>query len=689
MIMSSKAKERIVQISNEILDHMLVFREEHTGFTFSLRHRDSAGSEVERLSQGQWFQGDDTYILVPFFRKGDNPRRIKTLGFVLEFSRDGAITKNFVQVSFKGGIDSEKGIAFHKALAEALDIRLGSDNVGKSPYTDKENYIKNLDDYLDRVYPVALNLVHKYHLEDAFIIDEKSFEKDLAKILEIKKTLLKSKSADMSKTNVVPLNTILFGPPGTGKTYNTINLSLEIIGDSVKGKMRKEIKELFQQRVSEGRIQFATFHQSMNYEDFIEGIKPKIMDNQVIYELEDGIFKRICDQATVLLGNFEEVIEKFKQNISELDGKPPLRITAASTAFDITFRGTNVFYVQPLNTVKKDPWYPVNIQNMRKVLEAESFDGIYNPTYVREIINFLKKNYGLKKGLGDKKEIKPYVLIIDEINRGNISQIFGELITLIEDDKREGGKEAISVILPYSKESFSVPGNVYIIGTMNTADRSIEAMDTALRRRFVFREMPPLPDLISPAALIWKLWWDYEHVGWKDQEYIAKESDLYKLLGTPPEFANEPFKEKLWKLMKAEGMAESQIKSLEGFSYTGIDLSRMLDSINTRIEKLLNKDYKLGHAYFIYIYSLADLKDVFKNKILPLLQEYFFGDFGRIGLVIGETFIKNNKPASIVNLLTVKGYDRGDLNEVPIYQVQDPGVWDDDEFTSYLKAIYA
>lgn len=170
---------------------------------------------------------------------------------------------------------------------------------------------------------------------------------------------------------------------------------------------------------------------------------------------------------------------------------------------------------------------------------------------------------------------KSYVFIIDEINRGNISKIFGELITLIEDSKREGEPEAMSVILPYSKEEFSVPKNIYILGTMNTADRSISLMDTALRRRFEFVEMMPNEDLLD--------------------EVVVEE---------------------------------------------GINIHKMLKIMNQRIEALYDREHTLGHAFFMPLRkeekaTINQLESIFKNKIIPLLQEYFYEDYEKIMLVLG------------------------------------------------------
>ena len=218
------------------------------------------------------------------------------------------------------------------------------------------------------------------------------------------------------------------------------------------------------------------------------------------------------------------------------------------------------------------------------------------------------------------------MLIVDEINRGNVSSVFGELITLIEKDKRAGADEELSVTLPYSKETFSVPQNVYIIGTMNTADRSIEALDTALRRRFSFREMPPKPELIKTVG---------------------------------------------------------SLKSTNG-KLGDIDVVKILETINNRIEKLIDKDHKIGHSYFLNISNKQDLKDTFRDKVIPLLEEYFFGDFGKISLVLGSSFISKESKADGVSFATSNDYDSSianDLLERSVYEITSENNWD-------FKAIY-
>ncbi|WP_373941047.1 AAA family ATPase [Polaribacter sejongensis] len=195
-----------------------------------------------------------------------------------------------------------------------------------------------------------------------------------------------------------------------------------------------------------------------------------------------------------------------------------------------------------------------------------------------------------------------YAIFIDEINRGNVSAIFGELITLIEIDKRKDAKNEISIKLPYSKTAFSVPSNVDIYGTMNTADRSVEALDTALRRRFEFKEMMP--------------------------DYAVIENEEVE----------------------------------------GIKLSEVLEKINQRIELLIDRDHTIGHSYFVNVTSPEKLANAFNNKIVPLLQEYFYGDYGKIGLVLGNGFVKINKNDTI-NFADFK-YDNANDFKIASYELK-------------------
>ena len=278
---------------------------------------------------------------------------------------------------------------------------------------------------------------------------------------------------------------------------------------------------------------------------------------------------------------------------------------------------------------------------------------------------------------------KNFVLIIDEINRGNVSQIFGELITLLEDDKRKGNEEVLELTLPYSQKSFGVPNNLFLIGTMNTADRSVETLDKALRRRFMFREMPPVEDLLSPERAVYDLWNIYDEK--MEKEYIRKEKALYEFLGLSSDwerddkiylgFENEPSISELEDAFKNNGLVIS-----------GIDLKKLVRVINYRIEKLLDKDHAIGHAYFMHIYKsenpTAALRRTFQKNIIPLLQEYFYGDYGKIGLVLGDAFVQaqNDKKLSFARFKDINQDIREDYENRTIYSLTQMDIWKKQDF---------
>ncbi|EEP6866145.1 AAA domain-containing protein, partial [Campylobacter jejuni] len=233
---------------------------------------------------------------------------------------------------------------------------------------------------------------------------------------------------------------------------------------------------------------------------------------------------------------------------------------------------------------------------------------------LKEFENIQNEKFKIKKEI-----LKSYIIIIDEINRGNVSKIFGELITLIEPSKRIGEKEELKVTLPYSGEKFGVPKNVYIIGTMNTADRSITSLDTALRRRFEFVEMMP---------------------------------DVSKL----------------------------------SMDCEGINLQELLKAINTRIEYLLDREKTIGHAFFVSVENLEDLKKVFQNKIIPLLQEYFYNDYALINAVLNDNDMIFEDKKDDKYLQKIKNLDSVN-SERSIYNIAsfDDKIWDKIEI---YQAIY-
>jgi hypothetical protein len=377
---------------------------------------------------------------------------------------------------------------------------------------------------------------------------------------------------------LTPKNQILYGPPGTGKTHNTINKSLELIGEKLDGMTRKDIKDLFDSKIKEGQIVFTTFHQSMSYEDFIEGIKPKEENGVISYEVVNGIFKNICDAAKT--PNQSDFNSAFHFLTEELKGTELLALkTPKGSAFGISLnKNGNLNLHTGANKEKQGTLTKENIQ--KQINGEDKFIGWEG--YFLGVIEYLKSKYNYSATTNDQKN---FVLIIDEINRGNVSQIFGELITLIEDEKRSGADEEIKLTLPYSQSEFSVPSNLFIIGTMNTADRSVEALDTALRRRFSFIEMLPKHNL------------------------IRTEGTNGGIVGLDIDGGSKP-----------------------------VDLAEILRTINERIEVLVDRDHTIGHSYFLKIGSPMELKLAFQNKIIPLLQEYFYGNYAKMELVIGSKF---------------------------------------------------
>lgn len=525
------------------------------------------------------------------------------------------------------------------------------------------------------------------------------------------------------QSNKFPLNQILYGPPGTGKTYHTINKALAIIEDKpidlLKREERKDLKNRYDQYIKDGRIVFTTFHQSMNYEDFIEGIKPKIDENedgekQVIYDVEKGIFKQLVENAKQHHILTTESVESytFDDGWDELVAETNKQIEAKNPLFlsiQTPKLGLNVVDISGGGNLKLKPIYSelakeytISYSRTKKLQAAfpdlsviKNIDkefraviGGSNSTAYWSVLNYINKRIQDSKKTEAKETLSPalsYVLIIDEINRGNVSQIFGELITLIEEDKRLGKDEALEVTLPYSNEKFGVPPNLYIIGTMNTADRSVEALDTALRRRFCFEEMLPDTDLISPSAMYCRLLWKFENVGWASNEYKEKENSLLELLGASDALKKD--RKAIWGKMVKDNQ-RSELNYFEGFVYNGIDLSRLLNKINKRIEYLIGRDHTIGHSYLIAVNSLEDLKEAFQNKIIPLLQEYFFGDYGKIGLVLGKDFFEAVDDKQNDNLFSdFYDYDGNEFAQKSIYILKNVGFMSNDEMNAAVTNL--
>ncbi|EDA4004243.1 AAA domain-containing protein, partial [Campylobacter jejuni] len=506
-----------------------------------------------------------------------------------------------------------------------------------------------------------------------------------------------SEMSNKKENKNLSLNQILYGPPGTGKTYHTIDKALEILGENLESRDRDEKKAKFDEYVKDGQIVFTTFHQSYGYEEFVEGIKP-MMNNEansqeIQYEIKDGIFKDICNRA---LENYEnsnlnteelrekiklrEKVEKFLNRL--LETNEPISKTKGGNFFINSFNNNTIeiysedverfdgIFKLSLSTfitlLKSNIEFNSAVEMFKKVFDRDYADRTH--TYYFNLVNKFKEyeKQAVLKTEDNKissNSLNSYIIIIDEINRGNVSKIFGELITLIEPSKRIGESEELKVTLPYSGEKFGVPKNVYIIGTMNTADRSITSLDTALRRRFEFVEMMPDPDLLK-NVFICK---DVENPN-KDEDYLGDDA-------------------------KTEGFAEI--------------LQNILISINKRIEFLLDREKTIGHAFFMseavkfnkdnwcksdeyeedwYVLSISKLKSIFQNKIIPLLQEYFYNDYALISAVLNDNGMIEKCEKDDKYLQKIKNLDNVDSEKI-IYNIAsfDDKIWDKIEI---YQAIY-
>ena len=437
------------------------------------------------------------------------------------------------RTSRKNGVEEKTEVFLIKIGEEPKGI-IAHGHVTEEPYLEGERYYVNVE--FDKILDYENEEILKQ--EDLMLKFPEQKWSPQASGIEIKETILPelkemwsklinreensktSNGGDEKETmkKEFDKNVIFYGPPGTGKTYTTAKRAVAICDNVAEEDLTDyaEVMKKYNELKKKNRIEFITFHQSYGYEEFIEGIKPIVSNEddesdsensqEIKYEIVDGIFKKFCDEV-------------------------------------------------------------------RKAQD---------------------------------KENNEYVFIIDEINRGNISKIFGELITLIEPTKRSGKKECISTKLPYSKEEFTVPDNVYIIGTMNTADRSIALMDTALRRRFYFEEMLPNYDLLK---------------------------DIF---------------------VEDEGVK--------------VNIGAMLKTINERIEYLYDREHTIGHAVFLELKennNIDKLENIFKKSVIPLLQEYFYEDYDKIRIVLGDN-AKDEDEQFISAVSILEDVFEGNIDDIDI-----------------------
>lgn len=349
---------------------------------------------------------------------------------------------------------------------------------------------------------------------------------------ELPESALQPETTPISMSETHALNTILYGPPGTGKTYETAKRAVEIIDGSAPTD-RKALMDRYRELQQDGHIAFVTFHQSYSYEDFVEGIRPVMnsngADSSPRYQVVDGILKELAKRAMSPEFKHEEPLDVSQKKEIDFDDIWSMFVDyvknnphreyiidgdKSGKTYAFTFHGENyVTYCDESievegvgrayiteKTIQRDYirgfWRTVYFSDETGLRKANALNRIRGTVY-EVIYNIMRRLMTAKYEslYSARPATANHVLIVDEINRGNISKILGELITLLEDDKRLGKENELTVTLPYSRETFGLPANLYLIGTMNTADKSLALLDVALRRRFSFEELPPRFDV--------------------------------------------------------------------------------------------------------------------------------------------------------------------------------------------------
>jgi|GEM_PF-1033128 len=717
----------------KVFDWLLNKHKEDPSFTFSVRQVASKGARKDYFigtKKSNYFQTTfwDIQIAYPG-ASGD------LINLVFKYTNTGYRFR-FEFNQTKEPHNEQNMAALELIRAAKEDIKqLDEDNFYASPDTNKSEYyhlkspkrsydeVEDMFVDLEEMLPQLISIVDlkidevkaKYPKMHAHKITKEDFE-DLIEKMERRfekysDTEEEEKDDELDSVEMVEkqtfephLNQILYGPPGTGKTYKTLNHALAILENDQRyledeDFKREHLRLQFEEYKKNRQLRFVTFHPSFTYEDFVEGIKPDLTPRiegdttDVSYTIDDGIFKEICNSATeskklkskkagghplmpkeffesdgyhkISLGNSnrteDDIIYDYcmKNDLISIGFLNDVDFSGADSLDEITSRATKkgyestdfgidamhrfknwmkeghvVFVSEGLSKVRAvgilknkdgegyfyDKGRELHYSHFRHVnwilknVEIPILD-IYYKKLSQQTLYMIGKEYinleYFQVQEDNEEADKRFVLIIDEINRGNIPSIFGELITLLEPDKREGGKEATSVTLPYSKKPFKVPSNLFVIGTMNTADRSVEALDVALRRRFNF--IPTYPEPIK--------------------------------ITQPDKFE--------------------------------VNLSKMLQVINDRIEYLIDRDHTIGHSYFMDISESDDpeleLKKIFSKKVLPLLEEYFYGQRDKIGLVLGEDFVKVKRDASHSSNLFAKNFrPQNPPADQVVYSLVDP-----------------
>ncbi len=587
----------------QFLETIQGWRASHPDFTCSLRKVDRNG----RLSDGYWFHGNQSYLYIGLFKPNDNKNHTPTVGFVLGLNpNDGEAKKTSLQIAFPDE-KNQKDAAIYEEMVAAMGspvIANKSDYRIPLPGNDP---IQSLQDFLTKDYPKLIKVIDKHQAKTRFLVPNGDFVNALTRIAKIKVGKLTQAMSPPALADapdepavatvepIKPVNIIFYGPPGTGKTRNILAL--------LKGE-KEEMSGSFQSKWNHAEYVDES-DDELSLDDILleaswfEVIFATLVDKNAPLSVADIAAHPWMTAKAELMGRTKHITETIWDRLQShtVDESTTVKFSKRRAPQLVDKNQESRWYVASADWQHHDAELVKTVADLQKIGEQVSdpvrrYEWVtFHPSFsyeefvegIRPASEAETADFSLQDGVfkrlckqAQRYPDKRFALFVDEINRANISKVFGELITLLEPSKRIHPSDApftgagVWVTLPYSGKPFGVPSNLDVYGTMNTADRSVAALDLALRRRFQFVECPP-----EPAVL--------------DDEQVA-----------------------------------------------GLDLSLLLTALNQRIEYLIDRDRLLGHAYFLDrdIDGLAGLQSIFADRIIPLLQEYFFDDWQKIALVL-------------------------------------------------------
>jgi hypothetical protein len=635
--------KQIAEWHDRILNEALKWKEAHPTFRFNLRTDDVR--DERRLEEGYWFTGNDNYLFFAPFKPNDPNNKTRSIGFVLLFKK-GEPERSKIEIVF-GGLRDASLKDMHRRMATQLGLaRNGNSDKYSRPY-DESDPISALHQFLERDYPRMSQMIEESGKTDSMIISKAKFEEVLRNTLALRANrnvrpapqVPQDPPPPKSRFTQTPINRILYGPPGTGKTYwmkqeaekYTDNASLvnpeawlheamsrtgwrAVIAASLADlNAPTSVPELIRHRWIQAKAKergrsLDSIQQTL-WGYMGEHTPDSVPTVRVSIRREPFIFSKTEDSRWQLLPEWRELDAVSAALFDSLKAGPK--------------PGSEPFKRYKMVTFHPSYSYEDFVRGIRPVTTSES-----------ETTQF-KLVAGVFKRICDEAKLTPairYALFIDEINRANIAKVFGELITLIEPDKRAVFRDGryvsgTTVLLPgsdgedSSADEFGVPANLDIFGTMNTADRSIALLDIALRRRFEFTEMEPRYDLLEkPVA--------------------------------------------------------------------GVHLGELLRRINDRLEFLVDRDHRIGHAYFMKIEDLDGLRASFKDQIIPLMQEYFFDDFSKVAKVLSYNGTKSVfiSRRALNHLALFRNSDTDTEGERWSYNVTSQTSWNASDFVAVYRS---